>query len=286
MFSAIYLLFLLLAETVCIMSANAMVSTVGSANPMRPLPAKKQDVIAGSNIESLTNRAFDLLKKSGKKQIYIACVGAPGSGKSSICKRIVDEINLQKKGLSVVIPMDGYHIPQSELKMMGEQGKLIGDEDATSGKTTTYNDLMRRRGAPWTFDPNRLDEDLAAAREKGEGCFPLYDRSVSDPVANLISVTKEHGIILCEGNYLIAFDDPAWAPLQEHWDDQWYIDVPEPVLKERLVKRHLKNWNSAKIELFGEGSQGAEAKTESSDLKNARWVAKTSRAYANLIISN
>lgn len=276
---------LLQVATLCTMSAAAMVST-GSKNPNRPLSFKKQDVIAGSDIERLTNRAFEILKKSGKKQIYIACVGAPGSGKTSICKRIVDTINQQKEGISVVIPMDGYHIPQKELKIMGEQDILIGDKDATAGKTTTFEDLMRRRGAPWTYDPKRLDEDLSAAREKGEGCFPLYDRSISDPVANKISVTREHCIIVCEGNYLIAFDNPDWAPLQVHWDDQWYIDVPEPVLKERLVRRHLKNWNSAKIKLFGEGRQGAEAKTESSDLKNARWIAQTSRTYANIIISN
>ena len=247
-----------------------------------------QSLIAASDVALLAQRALDILKESGKNQVYIACVGAPGSGKSTICHKIVQAINAIKgrDNFSLVIPMDGYHFSKSELRRMGEQGVLIGDRDSTIGATTCYEDLMRRRGAPWTFDPKRLNDDLTNAREKGEGCFPLYDRSISDPVPNQISVTKHHQIIICEGNYLISFDDPEWEPLCMHWDDRWFINVSESELKERLVKRHLENWNPSKVKLFGEGRKGAELKVESSDLKNARWVEKTSRVHANLIITS
>lgn len=259
-----------------------VVPNFSSVNP------SKQSIFAASDVALLAQRALDIWKESGKNQVYIACVGAPGSGKSTISDKVVRAINDRKgrDNVSIVIPMDGYHIPKSELRTMGEQGVLIGDQDSTVGTTTCYEDLMRRRGAPWTFDPKRLNEDLTSARERGEGYFPVYDRSISDPVPNQISVTKDHQIIICEGNYLIAFDDPDWAPLRRHWDDRWFIDVAETELKERLVKRHLKNWTSAKISLFGEGRKGAELKAESSDLKNARWVYQTSKVHANVIITH
>ena len=259
-------------------------------------PSQRQEIVAvatadASNIVLLAQRSLDIWNEcsnsKNQQQVYIACVGSPGSGKSTLCDKVVQAIN-ERKGcdnFSVVIPMDGYHIPKSELITMGALGVLIGDRESTVGETTTYADLMKRRGAPWTFDPARLHDDLTAARASGAGCFPLYDRSIGDPVPHQISVTRDHKIIFCEGNYLLALDDPHWAPLGVHWDDQWLIDVPERVLKERLVQRHLKNWNSSKVQLFGEGRKGAERKIESSDLKNAHWIHQRSRAYANLIIT-
>lgn len=193
--------------------------------------------------------------------------------------------------------MDGYHISQSKLNAIGELGLRIGDDSvevatAVAGNqentsaTTTFDDLMRRRGAPWTFDVNQLCKDLQAAKMSGEGSFPIYDRNISDPVPDQICVTKEHCIIFCEGNYLLALDDSAFKPLEAIWDGKWLINVPESVLKDRLVHRHLKTWTAAKEERFGKGRAGAEAKTESSDLKNARWVYQTSRAHADLVIHN
>lgn len=68
------------------------------------------------------------------------------------------------------------------------------------------------------------------------------------------------------------------------WDDKWYLDIPEPVLERRLVDRDLQHWDSAKVERFGNGREGAIKKAESNDLKNARWVDRTSKAHADLII--
>ena len=304
--------------TTAIMIDSNNASNSGSrSRDGRRLAAKKTAVVAASDIQSLTQRALDVLEErvaaapsssaaaSGdsddndrrrqRQQVYIALVGAPGSGKSTIAQNVVEALNEYQNDphFSVVIPMDGYHIPQAELKkMVGKLGSTFIDggddiEATTSGETTmTFDDLMKRRGAPWSFDPKSLYRDLESAREKGEGCFPLYDRSISDPVPDQISVTKEHRIIFCEGNYLIAFDDPDWKPLEKFWDARWLIDVPEAELKERLVKRHLKNWNSVKVQRFGEGRKGAEAKTEFIDLKNARWVYQMSREHADFIINN
>jgi pantothenate kinase len=251
----------------------------------RPTP---QQVLERVDLGLLAARALDLLEQSGSAQVYIAVAGAPGSGKSSLALRLVNTINKLRNDsdYSILIPMDGYHLPQSQLLSLGDSGILIGDADASSGKTTSFDDLMKRRGAPWTFDPVKLHKDLASAKANGCGSFPSYDRSISDPIPDQIHVTTQNRIILCEGNYLLAFDDADWKALENIWDDTWLIDVPEAILQERLVRRHLQNWNSVKESRFGKGLEGALTKVEMSDLKNAQYVYRCSRPYANLILKN
>ena len=118
--------------------------------------------------------------------------------------------------------------------------------------------------------------------------FPTYSRQLSDPVPNGTQLLRSHRVVLCEGNYLLAFDDPTFAPLREVWEDglKWYVDADEPVLLKRLVDRHLETWTDEKAKMWGEGREGAQAKAEANDVKNARWIAETSRKYADLVIES
>jgi pantothenate kinase len=268
-------------------------SPTHSFSSMERSPSKNQLPVTqlevkSSDISALISRTLDLLKKSGQSQIYVGVAGAPGSGKSSLAQKFVDSINIMKNdpSFAILIPMDGFHFSQSQLRSMGESGIQIGDIEATSGAVTSYEDLMKRRGAPWTFDSKKLYQDLVEAKSRCYGSFPLYDRTISDPVPDQIKVTTGHKVIICEGNYLLAFTDPAWEALQSIWDDTWLIDVPEDMLKERLVRRHLQNWTPTKEARFGIGRIGATAKVESSDLKHATFVYQNSRQFANVIIRN
>jgi pantothenate kinase len=261
-----------------------------SSNQVSPKSYQTPQIqLKSSDTSALLNRALEVWKRScNQSQIYVGIAGAPGSGKSTLGQRLVDAINRGQNdtSFSTLIPMDGYHYTKAQLRCMGESGQRIGDLEATSGETTTYDDLMRHRGAPWTFDSNSLIQDLASTKERGYGSFPLYNRGISDPRPDQILVTRHHKIVVCEGNYLLSFDDPAWKPLQNLWDDTWIIDIPEPILKERLVRRHLQNWTPTKEALFGVGRVGATLKVESSDLKNAHFVYRMSRNHANVIIRN
>jgi pantothenate kinase len=243
-----------------------------------------------SNTSALVSRTLDLFERSQKSQFYIGIAGAPGSGKSTFAQRLAHLINKAKNDptFAVLIPMDGYHYTQAQLRIMSESGQRIRDPDAstTSGEVATFDDLMKRRGAPWTFDSEALYQNLASTKQKGYGSFPHYDRSISDPVADQILVKSFHKIIICEGNYLLAYDDPAWLPLKSIWDDTWFIDVPEKILTERLIRRHLQNWTPVKEARFGVGRKGALAKVDSSDIKHAQFVHRASRHHANVIIYN
>jgi pantothenate kinase len=225
------------------------------------------------------------LDASDRDQVFIGIAGGPGSGKSSVARAVCDALNKEEE-ISIVVPMDGYHYSKAELKRLGNLGKVIGDPEDTKGESTTYEDLMARRGAPWTFCPKTLIRDLTEAKSRGKGTFPIYSREISDPVPDGVELTLQHKIVLCEGNYLLAFDDEDWKPLEQIWDDKWYVSVPQDIVVDRLVDRHLKRWNESKIKLWGEGRSGATAKAKASDLKNFRWVEKNCKPHAVLIVEN
>ena len=242
--------------------------------------------VSSNDIDALVKRSIDILKMSGDSQVFIGIAGGPGSGKSTLAETVSQAINGEPHHSSIVIPMDGYHISRANLKKMAARdGLQIGDVATGKDSSTTFDDLMSRRGAPWTFDSASLIRDLQTAKQNGKGTFPIYSREISDPISSGVELTCEHEIVYCEGNYLLAFDDPDWQPLQTLWDDTWFIDVSEQIVKERLVNRHLERWNDAKIQLWGRGRAGAQAKVEASDLKNFRWIHEKSRGHANVIIS-
>ena len=229
---------------------------------------------------------------SAFSQYWIGVAGGPGSGKSTVTARVAQRLNdIYSQHMSntntnrdavaplpipvaVVIPMDGWHIPQKELiAKFGMEG-------------------MRRRGAPDTFDAARMIEELTVAKELGMGTFPIYSREISDPVRKAedpsccCTLTREHRIVFVEGLYVLMHEeeDPAWHPLTELWDESWYIEAPTRDLQiERLIRRSLKTWSPQKDMLWGPGRIGAEKKVATIDIPNMDWV-EQSKKYANEII--
>ena len=279
-----------------LISATSMTTTTTKANrpPPRTSPTIAQLADRALNLAAAA-AATDGRKREGlRRQVFIGIAGGPGSGKTTLSELVCDEINLRnkKKGsgddVAVVVPTDGYHIPKATLKEMAERGfsNPDDDDDATTGEALSYKKIMARRGAPWTFDSKALCDDLKAAKARGEGQFPIYDRTISDPVPDGVRLTTRHRIVLCEGLYVLALDTDEYGPLGEVLDERWFVDVPEEVLRERIVGRSLKTWSDQKRRLFGEGREGALRKFETNDLKNVRWIVRHSRNHADLLIQN
>jgi len=267
------------------------------------------------DVDALVERCLRLLKHSSEKdrnisrcgefndfnQVFIGISGTPGSGKSHIAEAVRDRIHEINpscdvgKDEAVVIPMDGYHIPRCGLKQMADEGKVIAsdqfDEDNPLGQVEehqlSYEELLARRGAAFTYCPSQFIKDLKEAKKKGEGSFPTYSRSKHDPVENGVQITQHNKIIFVEGLYLLCTDDPDWKELDEIWDDKWYIDVSLEETKRRLLERHLKSWNQEETKQFGgDGPEAAYKKAETNDLKNAKCIKGHSMEHANIIISN
>lgn len=165
--------------------------------------------------------------------------------------------------------MDGFHYSKKELQEL----------DPPNGES-----FLRRRGAPWTMNAELCFEQLHQARVNRCATLPTYSREISDPVPGGVSLLKSHRIVLVEGLYLLWAHDPRWKPLQELWDERWFLKCPiRDVQRERLIHRSLKTWSEAKAKVWGAGREGVVARVDANDSLNMDIVAE-SEQYADVII--
>lgn len=158
-------------------------------------------------------------------------------------------------------------------------------------KPVTYENLLARRGAPWTFDAKACISAFSQARRDGEASLPIYSRKLSDPVPDGVTLSKKNRVVLLEGNYLLAFGDElyGWAGMKDvRFDEKWFVECTSmEEQRERLINRHLETWTDEKTKMFGAaGREGAAIKADSNDALNAEWVANASKEHADLRIVN
>ncbi|MFF8277236.1 nucleoside/nucleotide kinase family protein [Streptomyces lateritius] len=200
-------------------------------------------------LAELTARAR-LLAVPGRRRI-LGIAGAPGAGKSTLAARLVDRLD----GRAALVPMDGFHLAQSELARLGRAG---------------------RKGAPDTFDAAGYTALLARLRtpEPGTTVYaPAFDRTLEEPVAGVIPVPPDVPLVVTEGNYLLH-DEGPWAGVLPLLDEAWYLEPDDGLRMSRLVERHVR---------FGKERAQAERWVRDSDEANARLVAR-GRDRAHLVV--
>ncbi|MEV6068697.1 nucleoside/nucleotide kinase family protein [Nocardia sp. NPDC052001] len=194
--------------------------------------------------------------QSGRFVLGIA--GPPGAGKSTLARGVRDELNLAAgTAIAEVAPMDGFHLTNAQLRALGE---------------------LARKGEPDTFDAAGYVARLRELRETPLGQpvpWPTYDREIHEPVPGGVVFDRQR-IIVTEGNYLLLNDHgaPGWSAVRPLLDATWYLDVPRPVIEQRLVRRHIRG---------GRSPEAARTKVAESDLLNARLVEGT-RPSADLVL--
>ena len=93
------------------------------------------------------------------------------------------------------------------------------------------------KGAPVTFDLERLTSSVKKVAA-GETCgWPVYDRLLHNPVEDAIQVNSS--IVLLEGNYLLL-DEDGWRDLSAYADYTISIRAEEDFLRSRLIDRKMK----------------------------------------------
>ena len=185
---------------------------------------------------------------SDRQRVLLGLAGAPGSGKSTLAQALQQAF----ADVSIIVPMDGFHLANTELQRLGFAG---------------------RKGAPETFDAAGYVALLRRIREQRpeETIYaPEFRREIEEPIAGAIPVHSSLQLIITEGNYLLV-QSGAWGEIAGLLDETWYIDV-DPVLRvQRLVDRHVH---------FGRSRSAAEEWVYSSDEKNAQLIEATrSRAH-------
>ncbi|WP_405048380.1 nucleoside/nucleotide kinase family protein [Rhodoferax sp.] len=177
----------------------------------------------------------------GGRQI-LGLVAAPGAGKSTLAQAIQDQFG----DLVQVVPMDGFHLANSELQRLGRRN---------------------RKGAPDTFDAAGYVNLLRRihAQPADEVVYaPEYRREFEEAIAGAIAVLPLTRLIVTEGNYLLLPEAP-WNQVTEVLDEVWYLDVPDALRHERLLARHMR---------FGRTEQQALDWMASTDEPNAVRIAQ------------
>ena len=198
------------------------------------------------------------LKKEKRRRILAMLSGPPGCGKSTLAWFLSylsenrfpekDSAAMTEKEPITVIGMDGFHYYQEYLLTHYTR------------RNERSIPLVQIKGAPETFDLEKLLTQVKQVAEGQECPWPVYDRQKHDPAEDAMTVTGD--IVLLEGNYLLL-DKPGWTELSRYADYTIRISAEEAFLRERLVERHLAG---------GKERAAAEAFVEDSDLYNAREV--------------
>jgi len=154
------------------------------------------------------------------RPFMVGLVGIPGSGKSTSAEIIQAFLGEDR---SLIMPMDGFHIPLAELAEMENPA-----------------DVIYRRGAPDTFHAAALKDELhkiAYGSEKTVS-VPGFDHAVGDPTPDQHTFLRDsHRIVLCEGLYLLH-DDDGWEDVKSIFDWTIYIDADVDACIERLKERN------------------------------------------------
>lgn len=191
-----------------------------------------------------------LMSKAAGGRVIAAVAGPPGSGKSTVADRIVEDLNARQAGVAAVLPMDGYHYDDLYLVPAG---------------------LRPRKGAPDTFDVGGLYHTLKRIRARDEDfvAVPVFDREIEIARAGARMISADVPIIVVEGNYLLLGSQP-WARLRPMFDVAVLVDVPEAVLRERLRARWVH---------YGLTEAEIDWKLDGNDLPNGRVVMAESSGY-------
>lgn len=171
-------------------------------------------------------------------RVLIGIAGAPGAGKSTIAAELVARLDD-----AVLLPMDGFHLPQAELVRLGRR---------------------ERMGAPDTFDVEGFVATLRAASLRNDGetvLAPGFDRDIEEPVPDAIGISPSFRTVVVEGNYLLLWDEA-----RRLLDATFFVELDDDIRLERLIARHVR---------FGKSPEDARAWATGPDQDNARIIAAT-----------
>lgn len=165
------------------------------------------------------------IRRQRNNRIIVFLAAPPATGKSTLAlfleqlsKKLTDFFYVQ------ALSLDGFHYTNIYLK---------NHRATIDSKEYTLHDI---KGMPETFDFESLYKSINNLKNKNLK-WPIYDRTLHDPISDAIEVTSD--IVIIEGNWLLLAEN-KWDKLKELCDYSIFIDADGDILKDRLIKRKLK----------------------------------------------
>ena len=207
-------------------------------------------------------RELDRLQKEKGHRILAMLAAPPGAGKTTLLS-FLQKLSRETEGIRPIqtIGMDGFHRRQEYLQshFVTRDGRRVR--------------MVEIKGAPVTFDLQRLAAGVRAVASGAACGWPGYDRRLHNPVEDAITVDGD--IVLLEGNYLLL-DEDGWRELSACADYTVSVRADEDMLRRRLIDRRIKT---------GVEREAAIRFVDYSDMPNVRLcLEKTMPADARLTV--
>jgi hypothetical protein len=204
-------------------------------------------------------KKLSVIQTHKKARLLVMMAAPPGAGKSTLASFLEFLAKDVISGKKVqAIGMDGFH---------RRQEYLTTHTTEIQGKQMYMVDI---KGAPVTFDLDRLKEKIEEMMSGTICGWPVYNRILHNPVEDAVFVDGD--IILLEGNYLLL-DEDGWRGLSDKADYTISIKADPDMLRKRLIDRKISTGCSRKkAEGFVDFSDMANVKlclekTKSADLE-------------------
>ena len=171
-------------------------------------------------------RRLTALQQEKGRRILTLLAAPPGCGKTTLAS-FLEKLSHEDGRLCGIqtIGMDGFHRRQEYLQshFAERDGKQIS--------------MVEIKGAPVTFDLEKLTERVKDVASGAICGWPVYDRLLHNPVEDAVMVTSS--VVLLEGNYLLL-DEDGWRDLSTYADYTVSIRADEEMLRARLIDRRVK----------------------------------------------
>ena len=173
----------------------------------------------------LLQRLTALQRERGRR-ILVLLAAPPGAGKTTLLS-FLEKLSREQPDTAPVqvIGMDGFHRRQED---------LLSRRTIRNGKEIS---LVEIKGAPVTFDLEKLTRAVKETAAGGDVRWPAYDRVLHNPVEDAVHVDGD--IVLLEGNYLLL-DEDGWRDLSALADYTVSVSAKEKLLRDRLIDRRIR----------------------------------------------
>ena len=148
------------------------------------------------------------------RRALLGITGPPGAGKTTLARAVVAALGPE---LASLVPMDGFHLADPTLVAWGRRA---------------------RKGAPDTFDVGGYVSLLRRLTDQQEEYVhaPEFDRALEASLGSALPVRRDVPLVVTEGNYLLTAEG-EWAQVGPLLDESWYLQLPDDVRVDRLVRR-------------------------------------------------